>query len=112
MPVNTPLYQTLLLAFGAALFATPCANAIPLTVQRIGVSPAKTVSIKVTGVFRGSATAGVNRLLVNGVAFNGFCIDPFHQSINGPQPYQMVALTSAPKDDHLVPGAHMTLNEA
>lgn len=70
------------------------------------------MSIRVAGTQSGQVHSGVSRLLVNGVLTNGFCIDPFHSFIGGPQAYQMVPLTSAPKDDHLIPGTHMTPSEA
>src|SRR6185312_9300092 len=36
-------------------------------------------------------------LLVNGAATTGFCIDPLHWSITGPQPYNTEPLANAPK---------------
>jgi hypothetical protein len=66
----------------------------------------------VTGFYTGGVYAGVNKLLVDSVLTDGFCIDPFHFSIGGPQSYNSVALISAPKDDHLLAGTHMTGAEA
>jgi hypothetical protein len=90
----------------------PSSKATPITVQQIGITPYETVSIRVTGFRSGRMRSGVNQLLVNGILANGFCIDPFHASILGLQSYEMVSLTNAPKDDHLIPGTHMTANEA
>ena len=90
----------------------PSSKAVPITVQQIGITPYETVSIRVTGAQSGQVRAGVSRLLVNGVLTNGFCIDPFHSVMGGPLAYEMVPLTSAPKDDHLIPGTHMTASEA
>jgi hypothetical protein len=72
-------------------------QATPVTVQEVGISPYKIVNISVTGFYSGNVYAGVNQLLVNNVLTNGFCIDPFHFSAIGQQPYNAVDLTSAPK---------------
>ena len=88
------------------------AKAAPVTVEELSVSPAEIVQISVTGFYNGGAYAGINNLLVNSIATNGFCIDPFHFSIGGPQAYQSVLLEQAPKDDHLISGTHMTTDDA
>ena len=50
--------------------------------QEIGVTPYKVVAISVPGFYVGGGIlAGVNKLLVDGVPSDGFCIDPFHWSI-------------------------------
>jgi hypothetical protein len=93
-------------------FCALSAIATPVTVQEVAVAPYEIVSISVTGFYSGGVYAGVNQLLVDSVLTDGFCIDPFHFSIGGPQPYNSVPLTSAPKDDHLIPGSLMTGSEA
>jgi hypothetical protein len=91
----------------------PSSKATPITVQQIGITPYETVSTRVMGSRHSvKVRSGVSQLLVNGTLVNGFCIDPFHPSIGGLQHYDMVSLTSAPKDDHLIPGTHMTASEA
>ncbi len=102
------LIVPLALLFGLA----PSSKAVPITVQQIGITPYETVSVRVACAQIGNVHAGVSQLLVNGTLTNGFCIDPFHSIMGGPQAYEMVPLTSAPKDDHLIPGAHMTASEA
>ena len=102
------LIAPLALFFGLA----PSSKAVPITVRQIGITPYETVSIRVAGAQSGQVHSGVSQLLVNGVLTNGFCIDPFHSIIGGPQAYEVVSLTSAPKDDHLIPGRHMTASEA
>ena len=87
-------------------------QATAVTVQEDGISPYEIVSITVPIPYSGGVYAGLNQLLVDGVLTNGFCIDPFHFSVSGPQPYYVVDLTSAPKDDHLIAGSHMTGAEA
>ncbi|MGH7937123.1 MAG: VPDSG-CTERM sorting domain-containing protein, partial [Chthoniobacterales bacterium] len=79
-----------------------------VTVEETSVSPVETAHIKVmkpdnSGVFYdGNVLAGINNLLVDGVATTGFCIDPFHFSLGGPVPnYEVVDLTQAPKDANM-----------
>jgi hypothetical protein len=99
-------------AASLCLLSTLAVQANPVTVQELGVSPSKVVGISVTGFYTGNVYAGINNLLVDNIATNGFCIDPFHFSIGGPQPYESVPLEQAPKDDHLITGTHMTTDEA
>src|SRR5207248_1442658 len=102
---------TQLVLITLAIAWTRSVHAIPVTVEQIGISPAQLVSVNVTGAYKGKSRAGVSQLLVNGIRSDGFCIDPFHQSIHGLQAYDMVSLIDAPKDDHLIPGTHMTATE-
>ncbi len=109
----TRLVTKLALAVGLSISTVSSLRATPVTMQEIGVTPYKIVAISVPGFYVGGGIlAGVNKLLVDGVPADGFCIDPFHWSIGGPQPYNTVALTSAPKDDHLIAGTNMTVGEA
>ena len=81
---------------GATLIAAASANAI--TVQEVGVNPYETPTISCTGIGNNiTVYAGVNQLVVGGVAMNGFCIDPFHYSLASSSGYSYVPLTSAPK---------------
>lgn len=79
-----------------------------VTVQETSVSPFETAHIKVmkpdnSGLFYdGNVLAGINNLLVDGVATTGFCIDPFHFSVGGPVAnYEIVDLIQAPKDANM-----------
>jgi hypothetical protein len=93
------------LAFGFAGIAYQ-ASAVPVTVQEIGVGPNEVVEMTTTmGTTVGThwVYAGPVDLLVNGVATEGFCIDPFHWSITGPQSYNTEALSVGPK----APGGSM-----
>ncbi len=72
-------------------------SAWAIVVQDLAVTPAQIVSISVTGFYSGNALAGINKLVVDGAAMNGFCIDPFHFSLPSSPNYQYVALASAPK---------------
>lgn len=74
------------------------AAAVPVTVQELGIDPAhETVQITSSTLGTVWAYAGIIDLKVNGVAVQGFCIDPFHWSIPGVQNYNAVALSTAPK---------------
>jgi hypothetical protein len=111
-PRNRVSRRILFGAVGLFIGLAPSSQAVPVTVEQIGITPSELVWIDVTGFRSGKEHAGMNRLLVNGTLENGFCIDPFHSNIGGPQLYDMVPLTSAPKDDHLIAGTHMTASEA
>jgi len=73
------------------------AGAIPVTVQETGMGAHETVTMTSSTLGTHSVYAGVIDLLVNGVATDGFCIDPFHWSVKGPQPYNTEPLASGPK---------------
>ena len=68
-----------------------------IVVQEVSITPAKIVPISVTGFYTGDVVAGINQLLVDGVAANGFCIDPFHFSVPSSSGYQFTPLANAPK---------------
>jgi hypothetical protein len=110
--IKTLLKPVLVGTLWATTLALSSVKAMPVTVQETGISPYEIVSITVPIPYSGGVYAGVNQLLVNGVLKNGFCIDPFHFSLKGPQPYNTTDLRNAPKDDHLIAGAHMTGAEA
>ena len=109
---NRVIWGTFVAIFGALLGLAPSSKAVSITVQELQTAPFEPVRIDVTGFYSGKVHAGVIQLLVNGTPTDGFCIDPFHFGLRGLQAYQMVPLTSAPKNDHLTPGAHMTAGEA
>jgi hypothetical protein len=72
-------------------------RATPVTVEDLGVSPNEVVSIRTSGSGAESVYAGVVNLRVNGEVKPGFCIDPFHQSLSGPQSYTLEPLSAGPK---------------
>ena len=72
-------------------------KAISVTVQEVGVDPYKVVNISVPDFYTGGAYAGVVKLKVNGVAMDGFCIDPFHFSSSSALVFDVVPLANAPK---------------
>ena len=76
------------------------ATALParaVLVQEVAITPYKDVPISVTGFYTGNAAAGINKLLVDGVAKDGFCIDPFHFAVASSNGYQFTPLANAPK---------------
>jgi len=87
------------LVFGLVLASAAWqASATPVTVQEMGIDPAHE-TVEPTSSTLGTvwAYAGIIDLQVNGVAVDGFCIDPFHWSISGVQNYNSVDLSTAPK---------------
>ena len=87
----------------AALISASCAalglqQARAVTVDELGSGPSEVVTIQVTGLGKLKVDAGVLKLNVGGVFTDGFCIDPFHFSAGSMSGYQIVDLTSAPKD--------------
>ena len=82
---------------GLLLLQALNSHAIPVTVKELGVSPAQIVSISVPNFYTGGVYAGIVKLSVDGVAMDGFCIDPFHFSSSAPMVYNTVSLESAPK---------------
>ena len=86
-------------SLGALLFAAAVyqASATPVTVQDLGVAQNEVVNMTSSTLGTHSVYAGVIHLLVNGVATDGFCIDPFHWSVTGPQQYNTEPLANAPK---------------
>lgn len=79
------------------LFVGSVMPARAILVQEVAITPAQVVSISVTGFYTGPVLAGINQLLVDNVAANGFCIDPFHFSVPSSPGYSIVPLASAPK---------------
>ena len=73
------------------------ASAVPVTVQEMGVGQNEVVQITSSTLGTAWVYAGIIHLTVNGTATDGFCIDPFHWSVTGPQPYNTEPLASAPK---------------
>jgi hypothetical protein len=72
-------------------------QATPVTVQELGVGPNEVVEMTSSTLGTHWVYAGMLNLSVDGAATDGFCIDPFHWSVSGPQPYNTEPLASAPK---------------
>lgn len=73
------------------------ADAVPVTVQELGVGPNEVVEMTSSTLGQHWVYAGIIDLKVNGIATDGFCIDPFHWSITGPQTYNTEDLSVGPK---------------
>ena len=89
-------FPVLLVPFLLGLTAAP-SQGNTFTVQELGISPGVVATISVTGFYTGGVYAGINKLVVDGVAMDGFCIDPFHFSLSSSPGYQFLPLASAPK---------------
>ncbi len=105
--MSKKLYSTMLrmlnpgktLVAALALAGITCtAGATPVTVQEIGLGSYETVEMTSSTLGTHWVYAGTLNLLVNGAATQGFCIDPFHWSITGPQAYNSEPLAAGPKD--------------
>src|SRR4029077_12317790 len=66
-------------------------------VQDFGISQGAVVHISLTHGFNGFVGAVVKKLQVDGVAMNGFCIDPFTMALHSSPGYKFVPLTEAPE---------------
>jgi hypothetical protein len=78
-------------------FGSVIQNAQAITVQELGVSPGETASISVTGFYTGDVSVGILKLVVDGVATDGFCIDPYHFSLSSSSEYEFRSLAEGPK---------------
>jgi hypothetical protein len=95
------------LALTLLISACPAAKAI--TVQELGVTPYETPTIDCAGIGPVTVYAGVVKLVVDGTAMDGFCIDPFHFSLPSSTGYSYVPLTSAPKGNNMSPGTALLI---
>ena len=94
---------------GLGLVAASSIGAYALTVQELGVNPYETPTITCSGIGTVTVYTGINRLAVDGVPVNGFCIDPFHLSVSSSPNYQYVPLTSAPKGYNMSAGVALDI---
>ena len=87
---------------GLSSLAVISLRADPVTVQEVGIGANEIVNISSsstlpTSLGPANVYAGVVRLMVNGTATNGFCIDPWHWSGSGVLNYNTESLATAPK---------------
>src|SRR6266700_4825079 len=66
-------------------------------VEDFGVRKGAPVHISLSTGFNGFVGAGIKKLQVDGVAMNGFCIDPFTMALHSSSGYRFVPLTQAPE---------------
>src|SRR5690348_15419313 len=92
---------------GGSLLISASARATSVTEMGVGASEVVQIS---SSTLSGTpwVYAGILNLQVDGVATQGFCIDPYHWSISGAQTYSEVPLTQAPKS----PGGPMNQSTA
>jgi hypothetical protein len=86
-----------LAAIALSLLATVALKADPVTVEEVGIGANQIVNITSSTLGTAYVYAGVLDLLVNGTPTAGFCIDPWHWSVAGPQAYNSEPLSNAPK---------------
>lgn len=79
-----------------ASILTPRIEAV--MVKEVSVSPAQIVAVQIDNFYTGNVYAGIVNLQVDGIATQGFCIDPFHFSSKSTLPYDLIALADAPKN--------------
>lgn len=72
-------------------------KAVPVTVSEVGIGANEVVNITSSTLGTADVYAGIVKLTVNGIATDGFCIDPFHWSVSGPQSYDAEPLADGPK---------------
>ena len=83
-----------ILAGAATAGATPI-NAV--IVQKLGIGANRIVNVTSSTLGNADVFAGVVKLSVDKRLTDGFCIDPWHWSVGGPQPYLLIPLQDAPK---------------
>src|SRR5437016_11330214 len=66
-------------------------------VEDFGIRKGAPVHISLSSGFNGFVGAGIKKLQVDGVAMNGFCIDPFTMVLHSSPGYKFVPLTKAPE---------------
>src|SRR5437763_3116924 len=66
-------------------------------VEDFGIRKGAPVHISLSSGFNGFVGAGIKKLRVDGVAMNGFCIDPFTVALHSSSGYRFVPLTQAPE---------------
>jgi hypothetical protein len=66
-------------------------------VEDFGIRKGAPAHISLSTGFNGFAGAGIKKLRVDGVAMNGFCIDPFTMARHSSPGYKFVPLTKAPE---------------
>src|SRR5437764_1987166 len=66
-------------------------------VEDFGIRKGAPVHISLSSGFNGFVGAGIKKLQVDGVAMNGFCIDPFTMALHSSPGYKFVPLTKAPE---------------
>ncbi len=89
--------RTLAIILGVlVVLSAHTAAANPVTVVSQGPGPYQIVGINVP-IWNGGVYAGVEKLLVDGVAYNAFCIDLLHFSPTGTKTYTIEPLAVSPE---------------
>jgi hypothetical protein len=95
-------FKKQMISVGLALGATIAARATPFSlgdtvpVQERSFGPHETATIHSSTLGTVTTGAGILKLMVNGMAFDAFCIDPYQYSSSSSQQYTVAALATAP----------------
>ena len=95
-------YMKMIMSVGFALSAALAAQATPLTlgetvqVQEVGFGPHETATITSSTLGTLTTGAGILKLVVDGMAYNAICIDPYQFSSSSAQSYTVADLATAP----------------
>jgi hypothetical protein len=95
--INYPMKRIAVGLAGLLWLAAASLKATPVTVTDLGIGAHQTVNITSSTLGTVDVYAGVVNLQVGPTVTKGFCIDPWHWSITGPQSYDLVSLALAPK---------------
>jgi len=100
--MNCSLKRLSLAVISLPLFAIATLKATPVSVQEVGTGASESgvlfyVDPSPTGFPIVVAKAGVIDLLVNGVATDAFCVEPFQPSLSGTNTYDTATVASAPQ---------------
>src|SRR6266705_2884911 len=89
--------STLALTVAAALSLVAANPAQAHLVEDFGIRDGAPAHISLSTGFNGFVGAGIKKVRVDGVAMNGFCIDPFTVALHSSAGYRFVPLTKAPE---------------
>src|SRR5207245_964125 len=89
--------SSLALSVAAVLSLVAANSAQAHLVQDFGIRKGAPVHISLSTGFNGYAGAGIKKLAVDGVAMDGFCIDPFTVALSSSAGFKFVPLTKAPE---------------
>jgi hypothetical protein len=95
--MNRLLVAKLFILGAVAVLLAQTAMAGTVTVQNTGTSPGMTLGVNLPWIpYSGGAYVGVENLLVDGVAYDAFCIDLYHFASGSPLLYTVDSLASSP----------------
>lgn len=86
------------ISIGATISAQATSYTIgeSVTVKETGVSPNEVVTIHSSTLGQQTVYAGITQLLIDGVATNSICVDPYQWASSSTESYTVLALDSVP----------------